>query len=131
MDRVSSPTISSTSYRESRRVQRPRVSRIRGVSWHRARRGPGNVAREGQVVLKRASGARNNENPGQAGRRTPIGPTGLPEEMKAVMKSKTRHRKSFKWRKRADSSPVAKGRRAKIHGVRNPRKAKRAGGRGL
>ena len=71
------------------------------------------------------------ESFGQPGRRTPIGPTGLPEEMKAVMKSKTRHRKSYKWRKRADSSPVAKGRRAKIHGVRNPRKAKRAGGRGL
>ena len=40
------------------------------------------------------------------------------------MKAKTRHRKSYKWRKRADSSPVAKGRRAKIHGMRNPRKAK-------
>ncbi len=47
------------------------------------------------------------------------------------MKVKTRHRKSYKWRKKADSSPVAKGRRAKIHGKRNPRKAKRAGGRGL
>ena len=47
------------------------------------------------------------------------------------MKSKTRHRKSYKWRKRADSSPVAKCRRPKIHGLRNPRKAKRAGGRGL
>ncbi len=55
----------------------------------------------------------------------------LAEETKDPMKSKTRHRKSFKWRKRADSSPVAKGRRAKIHGMRNPRKAKRAGGRGL
>ncbi len=47
------------------------------------------------------------------------------------MKAKTRHRKSFKWRKRTDSSPVAKGRRPKIHGRRNPRKAKHAGGRGL
>jgi hypothetical protein len=47
------------------------------------------------------------------------------------MKAKTRHRKSFKWRKRTDSSPVAKGRRPKIHGMRNPRKAKHAGGRGL
>ena len=47
------------------------------------------------------------------------------------MKVKTRHRKSYKWRKRCDSSPVAKGRRAKIHGKRNPRKAKHAGGKGL
>ncbi len=47
------------------------------------------------------------------------------------MKSKTKHRKSAKWRKRADSSPVAKGRRPKQGGVRNPRKAKHAGGRGL
>jgi hypothetical protein len=46
------------------------------------------------------------------------------------MKTKTKHRKSFKWRKKADSSPVAKGRRAKIGGVRNPFKAARtAGGR--
>ncbi len=44
------------------------------------------------------------------------------------MKTKTRHRKSYKWRKKCDSSPIAKGRRAKIHGVRNPRKAGRAGG---
>jgi hypothetical protein len=54
-----------------------------------------------------------------------------PRRCRIPMKAKTRHRKSFKWRKRADSSPVAKGRRAKIHGARNPRKAKRAGGRGL
>jgi hypothetical protein len=47
------------------------------------------------------------------------------------MKSKTKHRKSYKWRKRADSSPIAKGRRAKIHGTRNPRKTKHLGGRGL
>ncbi len=47
------------------------------------------------------------------------------------MKAKTKHRKSYKWRKRADSSPVAKGRRAKIHGCRNPRKNKHLGGRGL
>jgi hypothetical protein len=52
-------------------------------------------------------------------------------ETRDSMKVKTRHRKSYKWKKKADSSPVAKGRRAKIHGVRNPRKAKRAGGRGL
>lgn len=47
------------------------------------------------------------------------------------MKSKTKNRKSYKWRKKADSSPVAKGRRPKYQGVRNPRKKKRAGGRGL
>jgi hypothetical protein len=47
------------------------------------------------------------------------------------MKVKTRHRKSYKWRKKSDSSPVAKGRRPKINDRRNPRKAKRAGGRGL
>lgn len=47
------------------------------------------------------------------------------------MKSKTKNRKSYKWRKKADSSPVAKGRRPKLHGVRNPRKRKHAGGRGL
>jgi hypothetical protein len=47
------------------------------------------------------------------------------------MKVKTRHRKSAKWRKRCDSSPVAKGRRPKLRGRRNPRKAKHKGGRGL
>ena len=31
-----------------------------------------------------------------------------------VMKAKTRHRKSYKWRKRCDSSPIAKGRRARF-----------------
>jgi len=48
-----------------------------------------------------------------------------------TMKAKTRHRKSYKWRKRADSSPVAKGRRPKIRGTRNPRKHKHVGGKGL
>jgi hypothetical protein len=47
------------------------------------------------------------------------------------MKVKTRHRKSYKWRKRSDSSPVAKGRRPKRHGTRNPSKTKHLGGRGL
>jgi len=47
------------------------------------------------------------------------------------MKAKTRHRKGYKWKKRADSSPVAKGRRVKVHGVRSPRKRKHAGGKGL
>jgi len=47
------------------------------------------------------------------------------------MKAKTRHRKSYKWRKRADSSPVAKGRRTKIRGTRNLRKHKHFGGKGL
>lgn len=47
------------------------------------------------------------------------------------MKAKTRNRKSYKWRKRCDSSPIAKGRRPKRHGVRNPRKRKNMGGQGL
>jgi hypothetical protein len=47
------------------------------------------------------------------------------------VKTKTKNRKSYKWRKKADSSPVAKGRRQKHHGVRNPRKKKHVGGRGL
>lgn len=47
------------------------------------------------------------------------------------MKVKTRHRKSYKWRKKADSSPVAKGRRPKLQGVRNPRKSKHLGGSDL
>jgi hypothetical protein len=47
------------------------------------------------------------------------------------MKTKTKHRKSYKWRKSANSSPIAKGRRAKIHGTRSPRKKKHLGGRGL
>jgi hypothetical protein len=47
------------------------------------------------------------------------------------MKVKTRHRKSAKWRKRTDSSPVAKGRRVKLHGTRNPRKRKHLGGKDL
>jgi hypothetical protein len=46
------------------------------------------------------------------------------------MKAKTRHKKSFKWRKRADSSPIAKGRRPKKKG-RNPHKRKHIGGAGL
>jgi hypothetical protein len=47
------------------------------------------------------------------------------------MKVKTKHRKSYKWRKRTDCSPVAKGRRAKLRGVRNQRKRKHLGGKGL
>lgn len=46
------------------------------------------------------------------------------------MKTKTRHKKSYKWRKRADSSPIAKGRRPKRQG-RNPKKSKHLGGVGL
>jgi hypothetical protein len=53
------------------------------------------------------------------------------QEPARLMKVKTKHRKSYKWRKSCDSSPVAKGRRPKIQGKRNPRKAKHAGGRGL
>jgi len=48
----------------------------------------------------------------------------------SAMKKKTRHRKSYKWRKKCDSSPVAKGRRPKRPG-RNPRKNKHLGGAGL
>ncbi len=50
---------------------------------------------------------------------------------RALMKTKTKHRKTYKWKKKADSSPVAKGRRVKRHGVRNPRKRKHLGGAGL
>lgn len=46
------------------------------------------------------------------------------------MKKKTRHNKGHKWRKKADSSPVAKGRRPKRPG-RNPRKTRHLGGDGL
>lgn len=46
------------------------------------------------------------------------------------MKVKTRHRKGHKWRKRADSSPVAKGRRPKRKG-RNLSKSRHLGGKGL
>jgi len=53
------------------------------------------------------------------------------EGRSGIMKAKTQHRKSYKWRKRANSSPVAKGRRAKLRGVRNPRKRKSLGGKGL
>lgn len=48
-----------------------------------------------------------------------------------TMKTKTKHRKGAKWRKSADSSPVAKGRKPKLNDVRNPRKKKHAGGKGL
>lgn len=47
------------------------------------------------------------------------------------MKVKTKHRKSYKWRKKANASPSTKGRRPKIRGVRNPRKRKHLGGKGL
>jgi len=46
------------------------------------------------------------------------------------MKTKTKHRKTYKWRKRANSSPIAKGRRPKRPG-RNPLKHKNLGGAGL
>jgi hypothetical protein len=46
------------------------------------------------------------------------------------MKKKTKHRKSYVWKKKADSSPIAKGRRPKKHG-RNPHKRKHLGGAGL
>jgi hypothetical protein len=47
------------------------------------------------------------------------------------MKAKSRNRKTYKWRKRCNSSPITKGRRAKIQGKRNPRKRKHLGGKGL
>ena len=53
-----------------------------------------------------------------------------PGEPVRAMKTKTKHRKSHAWRKKADSSPVAKGRRPKRHG-RNYKKRKHLGGRGL
>ena len=53
------------------------------------------------------------------------------EKLEGVMKKKTRHKKSHKWRKKADSSPVAKCRRPKLNGIRNPRKRKHLGGVGL
>jgi hypothetical protein len=52
-------------------------------------------------------------------------------ESTRAMKTKTKHRKSYKWKKKADSSPIAKGRRVKRHGVRNPKKRKHLGGVGL
>jgi len=54
----------------------------------------------------------------------------LVEESVRAMKTKTRHRKSAKWRRKADSSPVAKGRRPKRPG-RNAKKSKHWGGVGL
>ncbi|WZO96162.1 hypothetical protein EP7_003146 [Isosphaeraceae bacterium EP7] len=46
------------------------------------------------------------------------------------MKVKTKHRKGGKWKRKADSSPIAKGRRVKKKG-RNPMKHKHLGGKGL
>ena len=48
-----------------------------------------------------------------------------------AMKTKTKNRKTYKWKKKADSSPVAKGRKVKRRGVRNPLKKKHLGGAGL
>jgi len=59
-------------------------------------------------------------NPGAAG----------PWRAPAAMKTKTKHNKSYKWRKKTDGPPIAKGRRPKRHG-RNPRKLKHLGGAGL
>ena len=52
-------------------------------------------------------------------------------EAKPAMKSKTKNRKTYKWKKKADSSPVAKGRKVKRRGIRNPLKRKHLGGAGL
>jgi hypothetical protein len=54
----------------------------------------------------------------------------LVEEIVRAMKTKTKHRKSARWRKKADSSPIAKGRRPKRPG-RNLKKSKHWGGVGL
>jgi hypothetical protein len=51
-------------------------------------------------------------------------------EHDTAMKTKNRHRKSYKWRKKARTSPVAKGLKPKLPG-RNPRKRKHLGGAGL
>ena len=52
-------------------------------------------------------------------------------EAKPAMKTKTKHRKSSKWKRKADSSPIAKGRKVKRRGIRNPLKRKHLGGAGL
>ena len=52
-------------------------------------------------------------------------------ELDCAMKTKSKQRKSYKWKKKADSSPVAKGRKVKRQGVRNPLKRKHLGGKGL
>jgi hypothetical protein len=52
-------------------------------------------------------------------------------EPDCAMKTKTKNRKNYKWKKKADSSPVAKGRKVKRRGVRNPLKRKHLGGAGL
>jgi hypothetical protein len=107
---------------------RPGLASIRLSRADRPAGSPGAVA---PGYLEAQSFGTHNKTFRDTGRRAPIGPDGRSQEMTGPMKSKTRHRKSYKWRKKADSSPVAKGRRPKIHGTRNPRKAKRAGGRGL
>ena len=60
----------------------------------------------------------------------PARPTACSRRSDCAMKTKTRHRKSHMWRKKADSSPIAKGRRPKRQG-RNPKKRKHRGGVGL
>jgi len=47
------------------------------------------------------------------------------------MKVKTRHRKSHRWRKRANSSPIAKGRRPKRPGRNLKKRRLHLGGEGL
>jgi hypothetical protein len=55
-----------------------------------------------------------------------------PDPTRNAMKTKTKHRKSYKWKKKADSSPIAKGRRVKRHGIRNAKKRRaHLGGAGL
>lgn len=52
------------------------------------------------------------------------------QENARAMKTKTKHRKGHMWRKKANSSPIAKGRRPKRAG-RNQKKARHFGGVGL
>ena len=57
-------------------------------------------------------------------------PASTGAECAPIMKTKTKHRKGYIWKKKADSSPVAKGRRPKRQG-RNYKKSKHLGGKGL
>ena len=47
------------------------------------------------------------------------------------MKTKTKHRKSSVWRSKADSSPIAKGRRVKRKGRNKKKRNAHLGGKGL
>ncbi len=80
--------------------------------------GSGKVADNRRSFARRSASSDHKKQPSSA-------------QTATSMKTKTRHRKSYKWRKSCDTPPVAKCRRPKIRGKRNPRKAKHKGGRGL